>query len=292
MAETKRNPAVTVGLFLAAAAILGLGPRLVLILLNADRHYLSEDWTRALLATSGIGTAAVLTFGGVFIAHQAARLQSGPLRNLWLVMLALTGMMTSPLVVAGLRGVKLPSVLDGSSTPSTTSAVLAQWGWALLVVLLVEVVAGGCMWAAALSQKAETELEEARGAAEQAQLDLRRLKTESKLAEKEGRAAQEQLRKQLDEALSRLAQQGADHARELAESRAGHELELARARSAQPVGPGVRPRPVLAARGEDEADLAALIPCRNADRGCTFRGVYMAERGHQRSCEFKVAANA
>ncbi|HVT18315.1 MAG TPA: hypothetical protein VHQ90_19330, partial [Thermoanaerobaculia bacterium] len=92
------------GLVIALAAILVQAPRLVLALLAADRLPVTPAAERALLVLAGIGTAVVLTGGNLFLAHTVAQVQAWrrTLAAAWIAVLAASGGLVIPLVVAGL----------------------------------------------------------------------------------------------------------------------------------------------------------------------------------------------
>ncbi len=136
------------GLFLALAALLVNGPRLVLIFLQADGLALPDNVEGAILAVTGIATGAVLTGGGMYIAHTLAQPAAGRLRLLlavcWLSLLAFSVVLIAPALVFTLRASELAGVL---------SAERSQWLWAVTAVLAVEVLAGGAMAAHALDNE-------------------------------------------------------------------------------------------------------------------------------------------
>lgn len=173
------------GVLLAGAAVVALGPRLVLTFLAADRHVLDERWTTMLLVASGVGTALVLTAGNIYLAHASASLRSRKLTILWWMVLACSGLLAAPLVVAGLKGVALEAVLGNSSL---------QWMWSLLAVVATELIAGGCMLADAARGGAAQEL-----AAAQQELAASR---DALLAEQQRSSRAEELVSQLRQQLA------------------------------------------------------------------------------------------
>ena len=64
-----------IGYWIATAAILVQGPRLVLGFLAADRQPADPATQRLLLVLSGIGAAVVLTGGNLYLAHALAKTQ-------------------------------------------------------------------------------------------------------------------------------------------------------------------------------------------------------------------------
>ncbi len=137
------------GLTLALAALFVNGPRLVLIFLQADGLSLPDNMEGAILAVTGIATGAVLTGGGMYIAHTLAQPAAGRLRLLlavcWLSLLAFSVVLIAPALVSALRASELAGVL---------SAERSQWLWAVTAVLAVEVLAGGAMAAHAMDNDA------------------------------------------------------------------------------------------------------------------------------------------
>src|SRR5260370_26065440 len=57
------------GVWIAMAAILVQAPRLVLAVLAADHQSIGAAWERGLLIVAGIGTAAGLTGGNLYLPH-------------------------------------------------------------------------------------------------------------------------------------------------------------------------------------------------------------------------------
>lgn len=171
------------GYWIAAAALLTNGPRLVLAFLEADGLVIGADVRSRLLHLTGWATAIVLTGGGAFLAHEAARAGRG--RGLlvvcWLAVLLFSGLIIPPVLVTSLAASPLAAVL---------SPGWPRWAWACLAVLAVEVIAAGAMLAEVrrrqelqLSSQLELELCELRSS---------RAELSSKLA-----AAEHQLEQQL-----------------------------------------------------------------------------------------------
>jgi len=136
---------------IALAAIVVQAPRLVLVLLAADRQEVSASWQRALLVVAGIGTALVLTGGNLYLAHTLATAGRwrAMLTAVWVAVLASSGALLVPMIAAGLSARTLPQVLGSSDL---------QWGWAVLAALAHEVTAAGCMLASAASAPGSQEL--------------------------------------------------------------------------------------------------------------------------------------
>lgn len=130
------------GLVIALAAILVQAPRLVLALLAADRLPVAAAAERALLVLAGIGTAVVLTGGNLYLAHTVAQVQlwRRTLAAAWIAVLAASGGLVIPLIVAGLTARTVPQVLGTGRL---------EWPWALLASLAHELTAAGCVLASA-----------------------------------------------------------------------------------------------------------------------------------------------
>jgi hypothetical protein len=130
------------GLAIAVAAILVQAPRLVLALLAADRLPVAPGTERALLVLAGIGTALVLTGGNLYLAHTVAQVQPWrrTLAAAWITVLAASGGLALPLIVAGLTARTLPQVLGARQL---------EWPWALLAAIAHELTAAGCVLASA-----------------------------------------------------------------------------------------------------------------------------------------------
>ncbi len=138
-----------VGYALAGAAVLVQAPRLVLTVLAADRLPVEPGAEQALLTVAAVGTALVLTGGGVHLAHAALtaprwRLALG---ITWVLVLTATAALVAPGIVGGLAGQPLHQILD---VPLLRSA------WAILAALAHELTAAGCMLAAAASAASES----------------------------------------------------------------------------------------------------------------------------------------
>jgi hypothetical protein len=130
------------GLAIALAAILVQAPRLVLALLAADRLPVAAAAERALLVLAGVGTAVVLTGGNLYLAHTVAQVRPWrrTLAAAWLAVLAASGGLVLPLVVAGLTARTVPQVLGAGRL---------EWPWALLASIAHELTAAGCVLASA-----------------------------------------------------------------------------------------------------------------------------------------------
>src|SRR5690554_6787623 len=101
------------GLWLALAALLVNGPRLVLIYLRVDGLALPAWAEGPMLGLTGIATGAVLTGGGMFIAHVLARasgrsrLARGFLLLCWGLLLLFAVVLIAPALVAGIRATSM-----------------------------------------------------------------------------------------------------------------------------------------------------------------------------------------
>jgi hypothetical protein len=174
------------GYALAGAAFVVQAPRLVLTVLAADRLPVAAETERLLLTVAAVGTAVVLTGGGVFLAHAALtssrwRLALG---IAWALVLTASAGLVAPAIVGRLAGQELHEVLR---TPGVGKA------WAILASLAHELTAAGCMLgAAAVSSKRSNEEDELRlwserdGAVERAERAEREL---SELQARLGRSA-------------------------------------------------------------------------------------------------------
>ena len=136
------------GPVLAGAAILVQAPRLVLTFLAADRLAVGPDTEQILLSVAAIGTAVVLTGGGVYIASAALtaprwRLALGVA---WALVLTASAGLVAPAIAGRLADQDLHEVV---SAPGLRRA------WAVLAALAHELTAAGCMLAAAAASHRE-----------------------------------------------------------------------------------------------------------------------------------------
>lgn len=137
------------GYLLAGAAFVVQAPRLVLTILAADRLPVEAQVEQQLLAVAALGTAIVLTGGGMFLAHAAL---TAPRWRLalgisWVLVLTASAGLVAPAIAGGLADRRLHEVI--STSPVRTA-------WALLASLAHELTAAGCMLAAAASSRKET----------------------------------------------------------------------------------------------------------------------------------------
>jgi hypothetical protein len=137
------------GYTLAGAAFLVQAPRLVLTILAADRLAVSLAAERALLTIAAVGTALVLTGGGIYLAHAALTAPRWrlPLGLAWTLVLTATAGLVAPAIAGGLAGRELHDILG---SPELRSA------WAVLASLAHELTAAGCMLAAAATSRRES----------------------------------------------------------------------------------------------------------------------------------------
>lgn len=147
-AEDRTGYADRLGPVLAGAAILVQAPRLVLTFLAADRLAVGADAEQVLLSVAAIGTAVVLTGGGVYIASAALtaprwRLALG---IAWVLVLTASAGLVAPAIAGRLADQELHEVV---SAPSLRRA------WAVLAALAHELTAAGCMLAAAAASRRE-----------------------------------------------------------------------------------------------------------------------------------------
>lgn len=138
-----------VGVIIAFIALAVNAPRLILVYLRVDNLALWQGLEASLLVLTAIATGGVLSGGGAYIAHTLATTKGGGnwrilLIGIWLLMLFFSVVLLSPLMVSGLRISPFASVLTSD---------LAQWTWAIVAVLAVEVMAAGAMVAEALTEE-------------------------------------------------------------------------------------------------------------------------------------------
>lgn len=140
-------------LLLAAAAVAVNAPRLILAFLEADGLPVSPSWRGSLLGLTGVATGVVLTGGGAYLAHALARgaRYRRTLAVTWLLVLTCSGVLVTPMLVAGLGRAELGQVLP---TPGK------RWVWSATAVLAVELVAAGAMVAHAAHRTEQEEADE------------------------------------------------------------------------------------------------------------------------------------
>lgn len=139
---------VSLGIVIAALAV--SAPRLTLAFLIGDGIYIPEHIEIIILAITGIGSGIVLTVGNAVLAHALASKahQRGPLwwinATAWVLFLVGAVILVAPTLVAGLRRSALAPVLN---TPA------AEWLWAVVAVVIVELLVGAAMAAAILADE-------------------------------------------------------------------------------------------------------------------------------------------
>lgn len=175
-----------IGYFLAGAAFLVQAPRLVLTVLAADRLPVSVDTERVLLTIAAVGTAIVLTGGGVFLAHAALTSQRWRLALgvVWLVVLTTSAGLVAPAIASRLAGKELHEVFGQRGDLAKV--------WAVLASLAHELTAAGCMLGAAAGSskrrlpedelKLWNERDEAVERAERAERELTELRARAELS--------------------------------------------------------------------------------------------------------------
>lgn len=147
---TTRNPAA---LWIAAAAVAVNGPRLVLIFLQADGIAIPRGVEAAVLTITGIATGAVLTGGGMYIAHRLAepggsRAVRLILAGTWAALLVFSVVLIAPAMLLAWRHSPLAEIIPASADGWIIGPDAA---WATVAVLAVEVLAGGVMAAHAMT---------------------------------------------------------------------------------------------------------------------------------------------
>jgi len=128
-----------VGLWIAIAALCVNAPRLAQAFLEADGLQLGEPLRPILMGATGVAAALTLTGGGAWLAHElargGARLQ-GLLMACWILVLGGQLVLIPPLLM-----LEMPSSRLGAVLPESWQ----RWSWAIVAVLLVELVAAGAM---------------------------------------------------------------------------------------------------------------------------------------------------
>lgn len=145
MTITRTNNA---GLWIALAAVLVNGPRLVLIFLQADGIAIPGGIEATVLSVTGIATGAVLTGGGMYIAHRLAEPGGGRavraiLITTWALLLIFSVVLIAPALLLAWRHSALAEII-----PAGPDVI-----WAVVAVLSVEVLAGGAMAAHAMGEQ-------------------------------------------------------------------------------------------------------------------------------------------
>lgn len=127
------------GGWIVLAALLVNSPRFIQILLRVDGLSLGE-YEAPMITATGIATGLVLSGGQMYIAHALPKVPKSRWRDLmvfgWVLMLVFSVMMISPFLVAGIQTqADLAKVLQGGW----------QWGWAIVAVTSVEIIAAIAM---------------------------------------------------------------------------------------------------------------------------------------------------
>ena len=187
-----RRAALFFGLF----ALLVNGPRFVLTFLRVDSELLNSQLLpsgieRLLLTATGVGTAIVLTGGGMRIAHVLAKPTTprGMVRAFlavcWGLLLAFTVVILAPGFVAAIRTSDLADVLSSNSS---------QWSWSVVAVLAVEVLAAAAIAGATLLEGAEQEADQPAGPSamdQPTEVGLQRVLTWLQTPEQQARAREQ-----------------------------------------------------------------------------------------------------
>jgi hypothetical protein len=122
----------------AAAGVAVTAPRLVLAFLAADGATVEASVHAQLRVVAAVAQALLLTGGGACLAAQAHATRSFLLGVFWAVSTLLTVLVLAPTAYAGVAA-HLAEELPAS---------WLRWGYAAVLVLSVEVLAGGCLVAA------------------------------------------------------------------------------------------------------------------------------------------------
>jgi hypothetical protein len=141
------------GPWIALAAVLVNGPRLVLIFLQADGITVPRSIEAAILTLTGIATGSVLTGGGMYIAHRLAEPGGGRagrivLAGTWIALLIFSVILIAPALLLAWRRSPLAEII-----PASPDGIGLDVVWAVVAVLAVEVLAGGVMAAHAMGSQ-------------------------------------------------------------------------------------------------------------------------------------------
>ncbi|MEZ4614422.1 MAG: hypothetical protein R2867_02755 [Caldilineaceae bacterium] len=141
------------GIVIAALAV--SAPRLTLAFLIGDAVVIPEQTEVLILTLTGIASGMVLTVGNAVLAHALAS-KAQQRSSLWWLCAAAWGMfligaivLVAPTLTMGLRRSPLAEVM-GSST--------AEWIWAVMAVVIVELLVGAAMAAMILVDEPEPEV--------------------------------------------------------------------------------------------------------------------------------------
>lgn len=150
MKERIRNA----GFLVALAALLVNMPRFIIVFLQVDSIRLPLSIEGTMLGLTGFATGIVLTGGGAYLAHSIAQpmqtRQRAILTACWSLLLVFTVVLISPSLVSAIRASELVTVLQSDG---------AQWGWAMVAVLAVEVIAGGAMLAVGVQESENVQVQ-------------------------------------------------------------------------------------------------------------------------------------
>lgn len=122
----------------AAAGVAVTAPRLVLAFLAADGAAVEPSVHAQLQVVAAVAQALLLTGGGACLAAQAYATRSLMLGMIWAVSTLLTVLVLAPTAYAGVS----------AHLAEELPARWLRWGYAAVLVLSVEVMAGGCLVAA------------------------------------------------------------------------------------------------------------------------------------------------
>ncbi len=122
----------------AAAGVAVTAPRLVLAFLAADGATVEPSMHAQLQVVAAVAQALLLTGGGACLAAQAHATRSFLLGITWAVSTLLTVVVLAPTAYAGVA----------AHLAEELPAPWLRWGYAAVLVLSVEVMAGGCLVAA------------------------------------------------------------------------------------------------------------------------------------------------
>jgi hypothetical protein len=122
----------------AAAGVAVTAPRLVLAFLAADGATVEPSVHAQLQVVAAVAQALLLTGGGACLAAQAHATRSLLLGVVWAVSTLLTVLVIAPTAYAGVS----------AHLAEELPAPWLRWGYAAVLVLSVEVMAGGCLVAA------------------------------------------------------------------------------------------------------------------------------------------------
>jgi hypothetical protein len=135
----------------AAAGVAVTAPRLVLAFLAADGTTVPLSVHAQLQVVAAVAQALLLTGGGACLAAQAHATRSLLLGVAWTVSTFLTVLVIAPTAYAGVS----------AHLAEELPAPWLRWGYAAVLVLSVEVMAGGCLVAAGARRPQDQALPEA-----------------------------------------------------------------------------------------------------------------------------------